>query len=109
MGRHFPKRASENSLKGVTGISKTSQFENVVCTVLVLWNEHVKDFEMPEAYTCLIFLIQHFPSVPEQGAFVGCVLVNEKTMVQVMCLYSRDAEHWVAQSVQRPRVWPTPL
>lgn len=76
---------------------------------LVLWNEHVKDFEMPEAYTCLIFLVQRFPSAPEQGAFVGCVLVNEKTMVQVMCLYSRDAEHWLAQSVQRPRAWPTPL
>lgn len=113
MGRRFPKWASENSLKGVTGVSENSQFENVMCTVLVLRNpntrEHVKDFEMPEAYTCLIFLVQHFPNVPEQGAFVGCVLVNEKTLVQVMCFYSRDAEHWLAQSVQRPRVWPTPL
>lgn len=82
-------------------------------TVLALRNPntrgHVKDFETPEAYTCFIFLVQHFPNVPELGAFVGCVLVDEKTLVQVMCFYSRDAEHWLAQSVQRPQAWPTPL
>lgn len=93
MGRRFPTQASENSLKGITGVSKTSQFEKVVCTVLVLWNpnthEHVEGFEMPEAYTCLNFLVQHFPNVPEQGAFVGCVLVNENTGTGYVFLFKR--------------------
>ena len=51
--------------------------------------EHVEDFEMPEAYTCLNFLDQHFPNGPEQGAFVGRVLVNENTGIGYVFLYKR--------------------
>ena len=100
MGRRFPKQASDNSLNGITGVSKTSQFEKVVCTVLVPWNpsthEHVEDFEMPEAYRCLNFLVQHFPNGPEQGAFGGRVLVNENTGIGYVFLYKRC---WAPASV----------